>query len=735
MLNKNDPLVGAIQDIMKKNQTERDAVKAVNEKFGVQDRKVLPREKQGEWNAAYQEILTEGFKGKQGNLDANKNGRVDGGDFPLLKKGVRPVAEGNVDTVGKGENEGGSAVTYTNAKKSMGDLRKGDAETDMGRSENLAHQGNSVVTKTGKNSSSVTPSTMKEAVMNKIMKKLEEKKLTKAEKSKREKIVTTLKSNGMNPDKAYPIATATAKKVAEENEGFNNRHDLSVTASVERQVVADQLNERLVDNRQRTSRLAPMHTQGIKQTKARLAREPKETEKSFGQKAAEIGRGVEASARGVAAGLTDFGQTSLDYKPLSDYALDAITPGRGENLKREFPTVSNVSRDAATIASMASGAAGITKAGLKAGIKNADNIVSTATKASTVPVTKTTAATTKPTTDILSNVKPTRTTAATTKPTTDTLSNVKPTRTTAAATTTQTTTAAGNAAAAALARNKSRISAVRRPAGAKPVQSTAKPQTATSGTSVPQVAQGAGQGNRLAATRRSGEGPWGSSKPPEVKAQTRSSPSGTFAANLQRSRQAAQTAQSGRVGGSTVGATQSATRAKLAQTSQSGRVGGSTVGATQQAAKLAARQRLSATARDIRAGAGKVVSTVRNNPKLAAGAAGGAALGGFAATQLGNKPPETQAGKPSTVAMTARKIEATPRKVSDTEIMNAPEYKQGVKAVGGEAGARKIQAGTDVAGVGKVDKGQTIWSKVKSQLEKQPVKGFEAGANKGGAGR
>ena len=287
---------------------------------------------------------------------------------------------------------------------------------------------------------------------------------------------------------------------------------------------------------------------------------------------------------------------------------------------------------------------------------------------------------------------------------------MKPTRTTAAATTTQTTTAAGNAAAAALARNKSRISAVRRPAGAKPVQSTAKPQTATSGTSVPQVAQGAGQGNRLAATRRSGEGPWGSSKPPEVKAQTRSSPSGTFAANLQRSRQAAQTAQSGRVGGSTVGA-------------------------TQQAAKLAVRQRLSATARDIRSGAGKVVSAVRNNPKLAAGAAGGAALGGFAATQLGNKPPETQAGKPSTVAMTARKIEATPRKVSDTEIMNAPEYKQVVKAVGGEAGARKIQAGTDVAGVGKVDKGQTIWSKVKSQLEKQPVKGFEAGANKGGAGR
>jgi len=220
-------------------------------------------------------------------------------------------------------------------------------------------------------------------------------------------------------------------------------------------------------------------------------------------------------------------------------------------------------------------------------------------------------------------VKPTKTTAATTKPTTDILSNVKPTRTTAA---------------------------------------TAKPQTATSGTSVPQVAQGTGQGNRIAAQRKPADGPWGSTKPPEVKASTRLAPSGTFAANLQRARQ---TAQSGRVGGSTVGATQQAaklaSRSKLAQTAQSGRVGGSTVGATQQAAKLAVRQSVSATAKDIRAGAGRVatgaVNAVKKYPKLAAGAAAGAALGGFAATQS-NKPPETQAGtstsptaaKPSTAA-------------------------------------------------------------------------------------
>jgi hypothetical protein len=83
-----------------------------------------------------------------------------------------------------------------------------------------------------------------------------------------------------------------------------------------------------------------------------------------------------------------------------------------------------------------------------------------------------------------------------------------------------------------------------------------------------------------------------------------------------------------------------------------------------------------------------------------------------------------------------RKLEVTPsRQVSDTEIMNASQYKQAVKDVGGEAAARKIQPGRDVAGVGPVAKGETIWSKVKTQLEKQPVKGFESGNTKGGAGR
>ena len=48
MLNKNDPLIGAVQEVMKRNQAEREAAKLVNEKFGVTDRKAMPHERLGE---------------------------------------------------------------------------------------------------------------------------------------------------------------------------------------------------------------------------------------------------------------------------------------------------------------------------------------------------------------------------------------------------------------------------------------------------------------------------------------------------------------------------------------------------------------------------------------------------------------------------------------------------------------------------------------------------------------
>lgn len=92
-------------------------------------------------------------------------------------------------------------------------------------------------------------------------------------------------------------------------------------------------------------------------------------------------------------------------------------------------------------------------------------------------------------------------------------------------------------------------------------------------------------------------------------------------------------------------------------------------------------------------------------------------------------------GTSNKVAMTARKIEAPVRKVSATEIMNSKQYKQGVKDVGGEAAARRIKPGTNVAGVGQIKKGETIYGNVEKQLSRTAVKGFEAGNTKGGAGR
>jgi hypothetical protein len=53
--------------------------------------------------------------------------------------------------------------------------------------------------------------------------------------------------------------------------------------------------------------------------------------------------------------------------------------------------------------------------------------------------------------------------------------------------------------------------------------------------------------------------------------------------------------------------------------------------------------------------------------------------------------------------------------VSDTEIMNSPEYKNALKSLKG-GDPTKIQIGQDIEGLGKFEKGDTIWSKVKAKL-------------------
>lgn len=132
MLNKKDPLIDAIQQVMQSNQADRAAVKVVNEKFGIQDRRVLPRERQGEWDAAYQTVLSEGVEALDEKIKMSKQqfANLDGkpgftaNDLEHARAGThrKKAAAGSLeegekpDPVGKNENEGGSAVTTVPSK-------------------------------------------------------------------------------------------------------------------------------------------------------------------------------------------------------------------------------------------------------------------------------------------------------------------------------------------------------------------------------------------------------------------------------------------------------------------------------------------------------------------------------------------------------------------------------------------------------------------------------------------
>ena len=212
MFNKNDPLIGAVQQVMQKSNAERDAVKAVNEKFGIVDRKALPREKQGEWDAAYKQIISEELKGNQHKIDANKNNKVDAHDFKLLRK-KKTMQEETPDPIGKNENEGGSAVTTVAPKK----------EKSVTSADQSALKKKIQSIKEARLDEKAPPGAKYERMVKHIKDKLGKDGLTKNEKS---------------------IAYATAWKAKKKNvnEGFNDRHNLSVTASVEEQVVAEANN-------------------------------------------------------------------------------------------------------------------------------------------------------------------------------------------------------------------------------------------------------------------------------------------------------------------------------------------------------------------------------------------------------------------------------------------------------------------------------------------------------------
>lgn len=95
MLNKNDPLIGAVQEVMKRNQTERNATKLVNEKFGITDRRALPHERQHEWDSAYKSVLNEGLHPNQQKLDVHEpeKDELTKHDFKMLRAKKKKTME------------------------------------------------------------------------------------------------------------------------------------------------------------------------------------------------------------------------------------------------------------------------------------------------------------------------------------------------------------------------------------------------------------------------------------------------------------------------------------------------------------------------------------------------------------------------------------------------------------------------------------------------------------------
>lgn len=333
MLNKNDPLVSAVQEVMKRNQAEREAARLVNEKFGIHDRKALPRERQSEWDSAYQAVLTEGAealgedydpeklrRSKEvekrakslrtnrpegiikdfGNLIAKrgKDDAVTGADTAAAsikamhqlygkdKRWKNAIKKVTVDEESLDEKVKMTKQQFANLdgdpKFTANDLahaRKG-THVKKAAAGNLEEAGmmpkNRLIAKVvagarARKASSeadfadkyfnplhpVGKDIIKNATKNaetkkKVFKRLEEKKMTDAEMAKREEIVKSMKREMSGFKKRYGdrakdvmYATATKQAMKEEKEGFNNRHGLSVTASAEKQAVADQLTERV----------------------------------------------------------------------------------------------------------------------------------------------------------------------------------------------------------------------------------------------------------------------------------------------------------------------------------------------------------------------------------------------------------------------------------------------------------------------------------------------------------
>ena len=121
MINNKDPLIAAVQKVMQDSYAERNAVKVVNEKFGIVDRRVLPRENQGEWDAAYQMVLSEGVEALDEKVHPSKYSSKQK-ELAAVGKNVDP--DDNPKTIGRADLKAasmGHASHIGKAKKMKGD--------------------------------------------------------------------------------------------------------------------------------------------------------------------------------------------------------------------------------------------------------------------------------------------------------------------------------------------------------------------------------------------------------------------------------------------------------------------------------------------------------------------------------------------------------------------------------------------------------------------------------------
>jgi hypothetical protein len=616
MLNKKDPLIGAVLEVMNRNHVEREAAQAVNEYFGIEDRKALPHEYQGQWDAAYQQVLSEGNikHPNQQKLDVHEpeKDELTAQDFKMLRAKKKTMEEAKTNPY---------AIGMAAVKKSTGD------EPPMEKKNiKKAHE-----------------------IAKKIMKK---------------KMEEQVSIESLHEEIAYNLAEQAA--FIEENFGDEALMDFYSSLTEEQLEIVEGWMDSLAAGARGAWNSATLG--GGKFVRA----------------------GADYLAKNAAAGL-GYGKGTTFSKEL-DQEREKDTSAQEKN-----PTAYNVGSYGADAAMLATGVGGLARLGakgaLKLGVKSAERMA------------------------------------------TKTPSLVGRTVDKAAGTSFK-TGVAGHAGGALAGKHR----------GMRELDENILKSIFKSGAKLLGYGDDAAKaaGPVAGSTGKAvSSGPKTRIKPKKTNQQQ---PSGTMAARAQQLAKAGREAQAARAGGSTVAANQAATRAKMAKDVQGARAGGSTVAANQ----AATRAKMAKDVQGARAGgstvaanqaatrmsklkdlAGKVKA---NRTAIGAGIAGGAA--GYVASQVGNKPDNAAASGPATkVAMTARKIEAPGRQVSAREIMSSQQYKQGVKAVGGEAAARKIQPGTNVKGVGTIEKGSNIYRTVEKNLSKTAVPGFERGNTKGGAGR